>query len=133
MTMAIKQNGYIVAVGLPPPVLKIGEDDRWVKRNAILLDFETDYWYKGDNILFTDGLINPTDVVQISDADGKVLWSWSSVKGDIILDGKLVALGVKKADDPIVQTDKCKKCGGEGEVRLMACICMECGSLIWGI
>ena len=37
---------------------------------------------------------------------------------------------------PTTQTDtsedKCKICGGIGEIRGMACVCKGCGQLIWG-
>lgn len=133
MATAIKKNGYVVAAALPPPVLKVNETDRYVKRNGFLMNYEDDYWFKNDYIIFPEDIVECADFIQIENEDAKVLWSWSSTNGDIILDGKLVAFGIKKTSEPVVQTEKCKKCGGEGEVRLMACICMECGSLIWGI
>lgn len=40
--------------------------------------------------------------------------------------------GYSPIDEPS-EDDICKNCGATGEVKGMACVCPNCGSLVWGI
>jgi hypothetical protein len=131
-------DGYITSVVLPSCVP--ANEVTLFKINAYEMLYDDDYWFErnligGDFVLcFPDGLLGDCDVVTAIDESGgsrKTLWSWSSNKGDIILNGKLFVKNSISAPKP-VEDDRCKSCGTMGEVSRMACICPKCGMVVWG-
>jgi len=101
--------------------------------------FETNY-PDVDNVLVTEEGVDIYEEDKISAiimTGGKMvkIWEWSAKQGDIILDGKPVS---KDSSVSVSSYDKnpdvCSACGGLGELRPpAACICRECGQLLWGI
>lgn len=128
---------YIVSILLPscvPPT-----EDTLFKLNTNELIFDEDFWFdQGSNglyhLCFPEEVVNDSDVITATDlsCSRKTLWSWSEIKGDIILDGKLfVATNFVSAPKP-VEDDRCQSCGAMGNVVRTACICPKCGMVVWG-
>jgi hypothetical protein len=131
-------DGYIIQITLPPNV--VADEDTVFKLNSCELSFDDDYWF--DQFLMSseyllclpDEVMSDSDVITAVDVRGgrrDTLWSWSSEKGDIILDGKLCVKNTITPPKP-VEDDRCKACGAMGEIIRMACICPKCGMVVWG-
>lgn len=129
---------YIIQVILPNNVP--ANEVTLFKLNACELVYDEDYWFDqvistGEHILcFPDEVVTDSEVITaIDESSGtrRTLWSWSSEKGDIILNGKLFVKNSIAAPKP-VEDDRCKSCGTMGEVVRMACICPKCGMVVWG-
>lgn len=145
MSRVISRDGddYIVAVELPKCVPACG--DTLFKLNSLELVQDEDYWfdqrYSGEiaicfpeETVCDDSVITAIDIGNGLIINKKTLWSWSEVKGDIIMNGSLVfGQGTNCAPAPKpVEDDRCKSCGTMGVIARTACICPACGMVVWG-
>lgn len=72
------------------------------------------------NVYITDGSL--TQCVTLTE-DGFYPYFTSS---------EIPVFDIVEAFKDIPDEDKCKQCGGKGTIIRTCCMCMECGSLIWG-